>query len=550
MVRWDGLKAFLLIAQFALGQRVSLERRLKEAKERGLSGYDLIDAMDVWYGSNSPDFRGPHNQLDFIGNRDGRVTLEDWRAAGLPTEHFHYFDSNQDGVMSVDEAHSWHQQKKPARTMNLSEVDSPPVGHLKPMGGWKAPLSSEGLEYRKPYPHPREFWRKHMDGYLPANLKGAQHGWPAMNWTRDELIKRFGWVEAKLEPKVEGRGNDTAYADLDKIARSHRLNVSEFKYDSDLQWSRGRKFKPRDPLNNKWTDWVYLDPDRVDLIVQHKLRNMDYYELIQEAGDCIFIPFAMLHQVHKLDDGLQVAASWMFLPETIYEEDVCKEAPLQEDLPLAAMDTLFMYSGKGLIPQGYQDPLNFVNKLLQYMDDSNEEHLSLETFTRTVTEGDAILRRIRNNKRKIKNLYKRIVAYGKTSGQLARSELRKVPLRLWAKPAAEGDEEGPFRLEHVDADGEDGDGEDAEDGEDGEGGSVDEVDEVAHVDPYELADSDDGDLFAALEKAAQESGDPQDQEDEIAGSQESPEAVAEPTQEKATPDLGTGETQTAALANA
>lgn len=184
-----------------------------------------------------------------------------------------------------------------------------------------------------------------------------------------------------------------------------------FKYDSDLQWSRGRKFRPRDPLNNAWTDWVYLDPDRVDLIVQHKLRNMDYYELIQEAGDCIFIPYAMLHQVQKLDDGMQVAASWMFLPESIYEEEVCKEAPLQEDLPLAAMDTLFMYSGRGLIPQGYQDPLNFVNKLTRYMAESKEEYLSLETFTKAVTEGDAILRSIRNSKKKIKNLYKRISAY-------------------------------------------------------------------------------------------------------------------------------------------
>lgn len=91
----------------------------------------------------------------------------------------------------------------------------------------------------------------------------------------------------------------------------------------------------------------------------------------------------------------------------------------------------------------------------------------------------------------------------------------------------------------VDEDDEvDADGEDAEDG---EGGPVDEVgDEVAHVDPYELADSDDGELFAALEKAAQESGDAQESlEVEAAGSQESPEAVeAEPTPERATPDLG------------
>lgn len=177
-----------------------------------------------------------------------------------------------------------------------------------------------------------------------------------------------------------------------------------------MQWSRGRKFKAKDPLNNAWTDWVYLDPDRVDLIVQHKLRNMDYYELIQEAGDCIFIPYAMLHQVQKLDDGMQVAASWMFLPESIYEEDVCKQAPLNEDLPLAAMDTLFMYSGKGLIPQGYQDPLNFVTKLYGYMKDSGEERLSLKTFAKAVTEGDAILRSIRNGKKKIQTLYERISA--------------------------------------------------------------------------------------------------------------------------------------------
>lgn len=200
----DGLRfSALLSLSLAVvnGQRV-LEKRLRAARERGLDGYDLIDAMDVWYGSNSPDFRGPHNQLDFIGNRDGKVTLEDWQAAGLPTEHFQYFDSNHDGRLSVDEAHSWHQQRKPARGMNLSEIQYPPQGHLQPMGSWKPPLPSNGLEYRKPYPHPRDFWRKHMDGYLPANLKGAQHGWPSMNWTREELIKRFGWVDAKLEPKV------------------------------------------------------------------------------------------------------------------------------------------------------------------------------------------------------------------------------------------------------------------------------------------------------------------------------------------------------------
>ena len=184
-----------------------------------------------------------------------------------------------------------------------------------------------------------------------------------------------------------------------------------FTYDKELQWSRGNKFNSQDPLNNAWTDWVYLDPDRVDLIVQNKLRNMDYYELIQEAGDCIFIPYAMLHQVQKLDDGMQVAASWMFLPETIYEEDICQQAPLKEDLPLAAMDTLFMYTGKGLIPQGYQDPLNFVRKVRSYMQRQGEDYLSLKTFAAAVSDGHAILRTLPDRKKKIKDLYKRLTSY-------------------------------------------------------------------------------------------------------------------------------------------
>mmetsp|Transcript_55272 Transcript_55272/g.103639 ORF Transcript_55272/g.103639 Transcript_55272/m.103639 type:complete len:609 (-) Transcript_55272:83-1909(-) len=537
----------------SLGRNL-FEARVKKAKDKGLTGYDLIDALDIWWGSQSPEYNGPHNQLDYLGNKDGRVTVKDWKAVGLPTDHFHYFDKNGDGMMDVHEAHSWHQQRKPARTMNLSEVKDPPKGHLQPLFSWKPPLSSEGLEYTKPYPHPRDFWRKHMDGYLPANLKGAQHGWPAMNWTKEVLAEKFGWVDAKLEPKVEARGNDSAYVDLDTISPSHRLNISEylrveegknmyvvsiipqamawevahpsvllcgsrrnqlnratkppykvgpheypheagfdwmthifeanlwiatgytrsqfhydkewnvncllsgrkrwifldsFKYDKEVQWSRGQKFNAKDPLNNAWTDWVFLDPDHVDLIVQHKLRDMDYYELIQEPGDCIFIPYAMLHQVQKLDYGLQVAASWMFLPETIYEDEVCEAAPLSEDLPLAAMDTLFMYTGKGLIPQGYQDPLNFVRKVEMYMKQKNEQHLSLKTFAAAVSDGAAILRTTPGRKKKILDLFKHLSSYAVNPKKgLARSELRKVPLRLWAKPAAEGDDEGPLPCDH------------------------------------------------------------------------------------------------------
>lgn len=546
---------FLTGVYFAWAQQKNLFQTIAAAKKKGLTGYALVDASDLWFGRNGAPYEVPRIAVDAFGNRDDRATIEDWKMAKLPDGHFPYFDKNGDGILDDHEANSWWFQRKPAATMNLSEVLDPPKGHKQRLGSWKDPLSTEGMIYTKPYPHPREFWSKHMDGYKPALLKGAQHGWPCMNWTREELKRKYGWVDAKLEPKVESRGNDTGYADLDALSKRHRLNVSEylrvedgknvyvvsilpqamawevahpsvllcgsrktilnkrspppytktkhpypnelgypwmthifeanlwiasgftrsqfhydkewnvncllsgkkrwfflnpFWYEEGLQWARGNQFRKDSPLNNRWTDWVYLDPDHVDLIVQHKLRNMDYYELIQEAGDCIFIPYAMLHQVEKIGDDTQVAASWMFLPETIYEEKDCMEAPLQEDLPLAVMDTLYAYSGSGIIPQGYPDPLEFVNNLVRSMRQAGESVLSFRTFKEAVTNGDSVLATVKNGKKRSKALFKLINSYAKDPSVGLRVEelYESVPLRIWCKPAAEGDEEGPLPCDH------------------------------------------------------------------------------------------------------
>jgi hypothetical protein len=274
------------------------------------------------------------------------------------------------------------------------------------------------------YPHESGFeWMTHV---FEANL------WMASGKTRSQFHMDKEWnVNCLLS------------------GRKRWVFINPFDYDSELQWVRGRKFKKHDPLNNAWTDWVYLDPDNVDLIVQHKLRKMDYYELYQEAGDCIFIPYAMLHQVEKLDDALQVAVSWMFLPETIYDEEVCAEAPLDEDLPLAAMDTLYMYTGRGIIPQGYVDPLNFVNQVKQTMRNRGKEYLTQRMFEELVTQGEAILATVKDRKKRIKQIWKLLQSYMREPSKgLHKSELRNVPLRVWCKPAAEGDEEGPLPCDH------------------------------------------------------------------------------------------------------
>lgn len=165
--------------------------------------------------------------------------------------------------------------------------------------------------------------------------------------------------------------------------------------------------------------------------------------MIQEAGDCIFIPYAMLHQVEKFDEGLQVAASWMFLPETIYDEKACSQAPLTEDLPLAVMDTLFMYTGKGIIPQGYNDPLYFVRGLEEGMRKRRLRHLTESFLAEELSKDDAILATVPDRKRRIQAMHRLLSSYAEDPAKgLAVRELSRVPLRVWCKPAAEGD--GPL----------------------------------------------------------------------------------------------------------
>lgn len=280
-------------------------------------------------------------------------------------------------------------------------------------------------------------------GAKPPAYKIAQHEYP------NEL--GYDWMTHVFEANLwmaSGRTRSQLHYDKEwnvnclLSGTKKWIFLDPFKYDEDIPWARGEKFLRKNPLNNRWTDWVWLDPDRVDLIVQHKLRNFDYIELIQEPGDCIFIPYAMLHQVEKIGDDLQVAASWMFLPESIYDEEACASAPLNEDLPLAAMDTLYAYNGSGVIPQGYGDPYYFSRRVMAEHRQSGSTHLTLKTFSNIVSRGSAILR---GKKGRIKKLFEFISSYAEDPKKgLRTDEIRKVPLRVWCKPAAEGDEEGPL----------------------------------------------------------------------------------------------------------
>lgn len=247
-----------------------------------------------------------------------------------------------------------------------------------------------------------------------------------------------------------------------------------------------------------------VDTQRVDLRMFPGLVGAKFTTLTQRAGDCIFVPYSMLHAVEKVDTGLGLAVSYMWQPMEEYDEDACAaiEMNLQAPsvvrssasggganesgggsgswLPLGAMDVLWYYNGGGVIPQGYLDPAEeLIPDLLhtrrdlyleaqRALDDDNDGSADrgagsrarrLELVTMEVLEAWSDGSRIAPAR--LQQIWQGIMSgaaataaagqqpppheHGLTDDQIwwpEHSSKGLVPLRLWMEFAVEGDPEG------------------------------------------------------------------------------------------------------------
>jgi len=215
------------------------------------------------------------------------------------------------------------------------------------------------------------------------------------------------------------------------------------KHFDKLAWVRGGRYRSNDDLQNSGTDWVPLDPDRVDMRVHKDMSEVTYYEVTQKAGDCIFLPYSMVHWVNKTSPGFQVATSYMWLPNERYDEEACTDAPLHTPVPLAAFDILWYFSGRGVIPQGYPDPdYEVLRDIKRIMYDAKQEYFTLHALQTWLNNGESPLR---YNLQAQKAFHRRLSKFGKDPKKgLHVSEMRwpTVPLDEWLKLATEGDPEG------------------------------------------------------------------------------------------------------------
>jgi hypothetical protein len=292
---------------------------------------------------------------------------------------------------------------------------------------------------------PTRFWKEYVHAHKGVVIRGALQGSTAFaNWSDPEyLTAHFGSLEAKLETRVEARGDrmfskslNRSRATISEIVNrsvdgyvvsvvpqamaweipvpvcvlcgsrtrpyldispkftqfmteleetslwiSRGPTRSQFHYDKEntfnclvsgnpkkwvlmdtrlvgdtVPWTRQGGYDPIDDRRNNYTDWVGVDVDNLDLNIHKYLVGFPVEIVTQYPGDCVFLPYSMLHFAGHAgeDDVLQVAVSYMWLPEIFLNEQCAlSDRPA---LPLAVFDTVWYYSGQGVIPQGLQDP--------------------------------------------------------------------------------------------------------------------------------------------------------------------------------------------------
>jgi len=505
----------------------------------------LVAVLQLARADNIRDFDhmngdGAHTRVfqHLDRNNDGVVSFKEGTNFGITKQHLMYYSKGKsDRGITYQEFIPLWRERTLYRKANFDGPD--PVGHMQPLD--KIGKSLGSIDVISGPMEPKEFWKKYVEGHRPALFKGVDaKSIAAQKWTEEYVDKNFGWVDLKIEPKLESRGDESILGPM-----PHRMNISDFlrrakqeniyavsvmpqamawdvnipaamqcgsrtkqldpmmkklgphpfphekglnwlthiyeanlwlsqgrtrsqlhydrennvncayygkkkwimidtrKHFHDITWVRGGRFNGEDDLLTTGTDWVPVDPDHVDLRIHNKMQNIEFYEFTQEVGDCVFIPYSMLHYVNKTNTDHHVAASWMFLPNEVYDEEACAEAPKDKLIPMAAHDILWYYAGQGVIPQGYPAVDREVrDQIINIMRESDSKYFDREVMKEWLSRGESPLK---DNRQEREQFWREFSSHAKNPKRgLTREELRwpNTPLSLWLRFSARGDPEG------------------------------------------------------------------------------------------------------------
>lgn len=325
----------------------------------------------------------------------------------------------------------------------LSETngkESPPRGHMEPLGNHKDP---EGhIDVLTEMPTPQDFWDKYCSIGRPVLLKGAALGMPAMTkWSDEYLLKNYGDLMVKLESKNEkehkpegskGMGQDTIKHFVNTYIQHDKYMVSQLPdpmtaevivprcvlcgtfhdhiLEANMWMSSGNtnSLLHRDADNalncllNGTKNWILIDPvheemlpvaiepgtpyggftlidvQKVDLMKFPKFRDVPWYYANISAGDCLFLPKGHWHQVRSYGSK-NVAVSILLARITEFEPYGCPEKGLPESKKLSEVPMVWTYDGYSAQTMGNTDPFE-LNETINDMCEENGNILTTKVW--------------------------------------------------------------------------------------------------------------------------------------------------------------------------
>ncbi|XP_031551013.1 uncharacterized protein LOC116288376 [Actinia tenebrosa] len=123
--------------------------------------------------------------------------------------------------------------------------------------------------------------------------------------------------------------------------------------------------------------YSYIDVDAVDLMKYPKIKDVRYSKVTMEAGDCIFVPGGLWHQVRSRG-YMNTAVSIWFSRIYQFSDKGCDEAQIEFTF-MNEVPVLWRFSGHGTLTQGHMD-IYFIKWLLLTSSDK-EGKINIKAFT-------------------------------------------------------------------------------------------------------------------------------------------------------------------------
>ncbi|XP_019619076.1 PREDICTED: lysine-specific demethylase 8-like [Branchiostoma belcheri] len=267
--------------------------------------------------------------------------------------------------------------------------EEPPAGHLQPLGAHQPPVGQvESLDY---VPTPEDFYHNYIQPGKPVIFRGAAKHHPAFQkWSDLYIMEKYGDVEVEVDfRKKENRDRPGETMMMEKFLLNY--NASDFYmvttvpepmmeevylpsclscggFTSRLQdyvmWfsSGGTKSHLHmDNIDNVMCmvsgskEWFMLDRqagakvrldrsegaystvdvDRVDMYKYPEFRTLPWWSADIGPGDCLYVPYAWLHQVRSHGRNIAVNNWWTPLSEFDYLD--CQGKDTKAPIPLSTL---------------------------------------------------------------------------------------------------------------------------------------------------------------------------------------------------------------------